>query len=65
MDGFKKKKQEKVTYLLLVGCQIPMDLLRLQEGGASMHGKANVQHSVLRIHQAKDVDIIRRNGEHL
>lgn len=54
-----------MTYLLFVGGQIAMNFLRLEEGGSTVHSKADIQHSLLHIHEAKDVDVIRWNGEHL
>lgn len=59
------KRTKTMAYLLFVGSQISVHFLGLKEGWATVHSKANIQHSVLHIHQAKDVDIIRRNGEHL
>lgn len=59
------KKSPLTAYLLFVRGQIPMHFLRLEIGGANMHSKANIQHTLLHIHKAKDVDIIRGNGKHL
>lgn len=42
-----------------------MHFLRLKKGWANVHSKANIQHTVLHIHEAKDVNIIRRNRKHL
>lgn len=38
------------TYLLFVGSQIAVHFLRLEEGEANLHGKANIQHSLLHVH---------------
>lgn len=45
--------------------QIAVHLLRLEKRGANVHSEANIQHPVLHIYEAKDVDIIRWNRKHL
>lgn len=42
-----------------------MDFLGLEEGGPATHGEADIQHSLLHIHEAEDVHIIGWKGEHL
>ncbi|TNN58396.1 hypothetical protein EYF80_031407 [Liparis tanakae] len=37
----------------------------LEEGGPAVHGEADVQHSLLHIHEAEDVHILGWEGEHL
>lgn len=45
--------------------QVTMHFLGLKERWATMHSKANIQHSLLHVHEAKDVDIIGWDREHL
>lgn len=65
INGLQAQKSPLTAYLLFVRSQIPMHFLRLEIGGTNMNSKANIQHALLHIHKAKDVDIIRGNGKHL